>query len=85
MLSSAISIVRSWLSHRPVQIFISYAGGSTVPSGIGPTLLEITRSNRVPHLSVSGDRRSVQRVVWKFLRAEKRWIRPPRSNFDCCD
>jgi adenylate cyclase len=54
MLSSAISIVRSWLIDRPVQISITYAGGSTVPSGVGPTLLEISRSNRVPHLSVCG-------------------------------
>jgi adenylate cyclase len=54
MLSSAISIVRSWLIDRPAQISITYAGGPTVPSSIGPTLLEISRSNRVPHLSVCG-------------------------------
>jgi hypothetical protein len=54
MLSSAISIVRSWLIDRPVQIFITCAGGPTVSSDIGPTLLEISRSNRVPHLSICG-------------------------------
>jgi adenylate cyclase len=54
MLSSAISIVRSWLTDRPAQISNTYAGGPTVPAGIGPTLLEISRSNRVPHLSVCG-------------------------------
>jgi adenylate cyclase len=35
---------------------ITYTGGPTVQAPIGPTLLEISRRNRVPHASVCGGR-----------------------------
>jgi adenylate cyclase len=44
----------SWLSAPKVAI--SYAGGPTVNVPIGPTLLEISRINKIPHASVCGGR-----------------------------
>ncbi len=44
----------SWLSAPKVAI--SYAGGPTVTVPIGPTLLEISRLNKIPHASVCGGR-----------------------------
>ncbi|MBS0240847.1 MAG: 2Fe-2S iron-sulfur cluster binding domain-containing protein [Proteobacteria bacterium] len=44
----------SWLSSPKVQI--RYAGGPTVNVPIGPTLLEMSRLNKVPHASVCGGR-----------------------------
>ncbi|MGE0700153.1 MAG: adenylate/guanylate cyclase domain-containing protein [Hyphomicrobiaceae bacterium] len=44
----------SWLSAPKVQI--SYAGGPSVSVPIGPTLLEISRINKIPHASVCGGR-----------------------------
>jgi len=44
----------SWLSSPKVAI--SYAGGPTVNVPIGPTLLEISRINKIPHASVCGGR-----------------------------
>jgi len=55
-LIAAIFAVRylSWLSAP--RVTISYAGGPTVTVPIGPTLLEISRLNKVPHASVCGGR-----------------------------
>ena len=44
----------SWLSAPKVSI--SYAGGPNVTVPIGPTLLEISRINKIPHASVCGGR-----------------------------
>lgn len=44
----------SWLSAPKVTI--SYAGGPNVSVPIGPTLLEISRLNKIPHASVCGGR-----------------------------
>jgi adenylate cyclase len=44
----------SWLSAP--RVAISYAGGPTVNVPIGPTLLEISRINKIPHASVCGGR-----------------------------
>jgi adenylate cyclase len=44
----------SWLSAPRVSI--GYAGGPTVSVPIGPTLLEISRLNKIPHASVCGGR-----------------------------
>jgi adenylate cyclase len=44
----------SWIA-RP-KVAISYAGGTTVNVPIGPTLLEISRLNNIPHASVCGGR-----------------------------
>jgi adenylate cyclase len=38
------------------KVAISYAGGATVNVPIGPTLLEISRLNKIPHASVCGGR-----------------------------
>jgi adenylate cyclase len=43
------------LSTRPKNA-ITYTGGPTVQAPIGPTLLEISRKNKIPHASVCGGR-----------------------------
>jgi len=55
-LIAAIFAIRylSWLSSPRVSI--SYAGGPTVSVPIGPTLLEMSRLNKIPHASVCGGR-----------------------------
>ena len=55
-LIAAIFAIRylSWLSAPRVSI--NYAGGPTVTVPIGPTLLEISRLNKIPHASVCGGR-----------------------------
>ncbi|MEZ5816346.1 MAG: adenylate/guanylate cyclase domain-containing protein [Hyphomicrobiaceae bacterium] len=55
-LIAAIFAIRylSWLSAPRVQI--SYSGGPNVTVPIGPTLLEISRINKIPHASVCGGR-----------------------------
>jgi adenylate cyclase len=44
----------SWLAAPKVAI--KYAGGPTINTPIGPTLLEISRHNNIPHASVCGGR-----------------------------
>jgi len=55
-LVAAIFAIRylSWLSAP--RVAISFAGGPTVNVPIGPTLLEISRLNKIPHASVCGGR-----------------------------
>lgn len=55
-LIAAIFAIRylSWLSAPKVAI--TYAGGRKVEVPIGPTLLEISRLNKIPHASVCGGR-----------------------------
>jgi adenylate cyclase len=51
---AAVPILRLWLLRRPTRLAVTYAEGLTAPFAIGPTLLEISRASRVPHLSVCG-------------------------------
>ena len=53
-LTVAILALRLFAVRRPAEFPVVYAGGPTVRSAVGPTLLEISRTNRVPHLSVCG-------------------------------
>jgi adenylate cyclase len=53
-LTLAIVALRLFAIRRPSEFAIAYAGGPTVRAAAGPTLLEISRANRVPHLSVCG-------------------------------
>ena len=53
-LTVAILALRLFAVRRPAEFPVVYAGGRTVRSAVGPTLLEISRTNRVPHLSVCG-------------------------------
>ena len=53
-LCAAIPILRLTLFRRPARLSIVYTGGPTVAAAAGPTLLDISRSHRVPHLSVCG-------------------------------
>ena len=53
-LTVAILALRLYVIRRPSGFEIVYAGGPTVRSTVGPTLLEISRANRVPHLSACG-------------------------------
>ena len=49
--------LRLFAVRRPADFPVVYTGGPTVRSAVGPTLLEISRTDRVPHLSVCGGRR----------------------------
>ncbi|WP_053220737.1 adenylate/guanylate cyclase domain-containing protein [Methylobacterium indicum] len=51
-----IVLVRAAATLRARRFTVSYVGGPTVKSLEGPTLLEISRANRVPHVSVCGGR-----------------------------
>ena len=52
----AFRLVRSVVDRFRPTVKIAYADGRTVTSEIGPTLLEISRSNGVAHASVCGGR-----------------------------
>ncbi len=52
----AFRLIRSVLDRFRPTVKVAYADGRTVTSEIGPTLLEISRSNGVPHASVCGGR-----------------------------
>ncbi|BAQ44042.1 MULTISPECIES: adenylate/guanylate cyclase domain-containing protein [Methylobacterium] len=51
-----IVLLRAAATLRARRFSITYVGGPTVRSLEGPTLLEISRANRVPHVSVCGGR-----------------------------
>ncbi len=51
-----IVLVRAAATLRARRFTVFYVGGPTVKSLEGPTLLEISRANRVPHVSVCGGR-----------------------------
>jgi adenylate cyclase len=53
-LALAIPVLTLWLFRRPSRLSIAYLDGPVVRSAAGPTLLEISRAHRVPHLSVCG-------------------------------
>jgi adenylate cyclase len=55
-LALGVVLVRAAASLRARRFSIAYVGGPTVKSLEGPTLLEISRANRVPHVSVCGGR-----------------------------
>ena len=48
--------LRTFIQNRSVMLNITYADGRTVRSSPGPTLLEISRANAVPHAAVCGGR-----------------------------
>ena len=54
VLTIAVLVLRLYVVRRPAEFSIVYVGGPTVRSAAGPTLLEISRAHRVPHLSVCG-------------------------------
>ncbi len=49
-------LIRAAATLRARRFSVTYVGGPTVRSLEGPTLLEISRANRVPHVSVCGGR-----------------------------
>ncbi|MFH6785965.1 MULTISPECIES: adenylate/guanylate cyclase domain-containing protein [Methylobacterium] len=55
-LALGIVLVRAAASLRARRFGVAYVGGPSVRSLEGPTLLEISRANRVPHVSVCGGR-----------------------------
>lgn len=55
-LAFGIVLVRAAATLRARRFSIAYVGGPTVKSLEGPTLLEVSRANRVPHVSVCGGR-----------------------------
>ena len=50
----AVPALRRWAPASPTRVAVEYLGGPTIASSIGPTLLEISRAHRVPHVSVCG-------------------------------
>ncbi len=55
-LAIATYALRNVLAGQAATVAVSYAGGPTVKAAIGSSLLEISRLNRVPHMSVCGGR-----------------------------
>lgn len=55
-LALGIVLVRAAATLRARRFSVTYVDGPTVRSLEGPTLLEISRANRVPHVSVCGGR-----------------------------
>ncbi|MET7246083.1 adenylate/guanylate cyclase domain-containing protein [Methylobacterium sp. EM32] len=55
-LALGVVLIRAAASLRARRFTVAYVGGPTVKSLEGPTLLEISRANRVPHVSVCGGR-----------------------------
>jgi adenylate cyclase len=53
-LALAFALASAALAHRRRKLVICYQPGPKVLSALGPTLLEISRAHRVPHLSVCG-------------------------------
>ncbi|GJD49211.1 Na(+)-translocating NADH-quinone reductase subunit F [Methylobacterium crusticola] len=52
----AVAAVRIAGGLRAKRLSVAYLGGPTVRTLEGPTLLEVSRANRVPHVSVCGGR-----------------------------
>ena len=48
--------VRLWLAKRAKRIPVHYVAGPLVKTEAGPTLLELSRLNNIPHMSVCGGR-----------------------------
>ena len=48
--------IRAALQLRHRRFRVTYSAGPTVTAPIGPTLLEVSRTNRVPHAAVCGGR-----------------------------
>ncbi len=55
-LVAVILLTRPWVQSRRRRISIAYVGGPKVTAPVGPTLLEVSRANRVPHACVCGGR-----------------------------
>ncbi|AWB20960.1 adenylate/guanylate cyclase domain-containing protein [Methylobacterium currus] len=55
-LALGVVLIRAAATLRARRYSVTYVGGPTVKSLEGPTLLEISRANRVPHVSVCGGR-----------------------------
>lgn len=55
-LALGIVLIRAAATLRARRFSVTYVDGPTVKSLEGPTLLEISRANRVPHVSVCGGR-----------------------------
>ncbi|WP_048447538.1 adenylate/guanylate cyclase domain-containing protein [Methylobacterium variabile] len=55
-LALGVVLMRAAATLRARRFGVTYVGGPTVRSLEGPTLLEISRANRVPHVSVCGGR-----------------------------
>jgi adenylate cyclase len=60
--AGVLMFVAAWMGARWIALSlrpknaITYTGGPTVRAPLGPTLLEISRKNRIPHASVCGGR-----------------------------
>lgn len=71
-----IPLSRLWRAHRPRGFAIQYAEGPLVLTPPGPTLLEISRANGVPHLSTCGGK---ARCSTCRVRVDigSQWLGPP--------
>jgi adenylate cyclase len=75
-LVAVILVLRMFVIRRPAEFSIVYAGGPTVRSAVGPTLLEISRANRIPHLSVCGGKARCSTCRVKIVERGER-LAPP--------
>ncbi len=56
MLAFGIAVVATLRQRRAMRIPVQYVNGPLVKSAEGPTLLEVSRMHRIPHMSVCGGR-----------------------------
>lgn len=75
-LALGVFIWRRLASTKAPRITITYAGGPTIRTAVGPTLLEISRLHRVPHAAACGGRARCSTCRVRVERGEKR-LRPP--------
>lgn len=71
-------LLRSLRLRLARRISIEYAAGPVVRAPIGPTLLEVSRSKRVPHTSVCGGRARCSTCRVRILRGDE-FLVPPEA------
>lgn len=56
LIAGAVFAVLYFIRNSGAQVRIKYLGGPTISAPVGPTLLEISRANGIPHASICGGR-----------------------------
>lgn len=79
----ALFMVARWITARyRARINIRYSGGPTVSSAAGHTLLEISRANGIPHMSVCGGRARCSTCRTLVLTGEKNLSEPGEAELN---
>ncbi len=76
LLAITIFIWRRLASSRAQRITITYTGGPTIRTAVGPTLLEMSRLHKVPHAAACGGRARCSTCRVRIESREKKLPRP---------